>query len=121
MSADVSTGNLTNATAIGNGAVVNASNKIRLGNTPSASSKVRSLTHSPPTLKIVVLMAMHTGFRNKELKTIVWSNIDVVRAFATVINAYSKNGETGTIPLSSDLVVALRPDTAKGGISAETD
>lgn len=30
--ADVSTGALTNATAIGNGAVVNASNKIRLGN-----------------------------------------------------------------------------------------
>jgi trimeric autotransporter adhesin len=32
-SADVSAGDLTNATAIGNGAVVNASNKIRLGNT----------------------------------------------------------------------------------------
>ena len=30
--ADVSTGNLNNATAIGNGAVVNASNKVRLGN-----------------------------------------------------------------------------------------
>jgi Chaperone of endosialidase len=30
--ADVSAGNLTNATAIGSGAVVNASNKIRLGN-----------------------------------------------------------------------------------------
>ena len=30
--ADVSTGNLTNATAIGRDAVVNASNKIRLGN-----------------------------------------------------------------------------------------
>ena len=30
--ADVSTGSLTNATAIGNGAIVNASNKIRLGN-----------------------------------------------------------------------------------------
>ena len=31
--ADVSAGNLTNATAIGNGAIVNASNKVRLGNT----------------------------------------------------------------------------------------
>src|SRR6185312_10094730 len=31
--ADVSSGNLSNATAIGAGAVVNASNKIRLGNT----------------------------------------------------------------------------------------
>ena len=31
--ANVSAGNLTNATAIGNGANVNASNKIRLGNT----------------------------------------------------------------------------------------
>src|SRR5262249_36414372 len=31
--ADVSTGNLTNGTAIGNEAMVNASNKIRLGNT----------------------------------------------------------------------------------------
>jgi hypothetical protein len=30
--ADVSAGNLTNATAIGNGAIVNASNKVRLGN-----------------------------------------------------------------------------------------
>src|SRR5262249_53415666 len=31
--ANVSAGNLTNATAIGNGAIVNANNKIRLGNT----------------------------------------------------------------------------------------
>ena len=31
--ADVSAGNLTNATAIGNGAIVNASNKVRLVNT----------------------------------------------------------------------------------------
>src|SRR5262249_54341263 len=31
--ADVSVGNLFNATAIGSGAVVNASNKVRLGNT----------------------------------------------------------------------------------------
>jgi len=31
--ANVSTGNLSNATAIGNGAIVNNSNKIRLGNT----------------------------------------------------------------------------------------
>jgi trimeric autotransporter adhesin len=31
--ADVSAGNLTNTTAIGQGAFVNASNKIRLGNT----------------------------------------------------------------------------------------
>lgn len=33
IAADVASGNLSNATAIGNGAVVNASNKIRLGNT----------------------------------------------------------------------------------------
>jgi hypothetical protein len=33
LGADVSAGNLTNATAIGNQAVVNASNKIRMGNT----------------------------------------------------------------------------------------
>ena len=32
LNADVSAGNLTNATAIGNGATVNSSNKIRLGN-----------------------------------------------------------------------------------------
>ena len=31
--ADVGSGDLTNATAIGNGAIVNASNKVRLGNT----------------------------------------------------------------------------------------
>jgi len=58
-------------------------------------------------LRVVVLAAVHTGFRSSELKSLHWTNIDLENKSATVENRYAKKGETRTVPLSDDLVKAL--------------
>src|SRR5262249_9089782 len=58
-------------------------------------------------LRVVVLTAIHTGFRSSELKSLHWTNIDLENKSATVENRYGKNGETRTVPLTDDLVMAL--------------
>jgi integrase len=68
----------------------------------------RLLAECNEDLRLVVMTAMYTGFRDKELKSLAWINLDLILGSATVINAYSKNGETGTVPLPDDLIRALR-------------
>ena len=58
--------------------------------------------------RIVVLIALLTGFRRSELRSLRWLNIDFVNGSITVESGYTKNGETGTIPLHPDLAKALR-------------
>src|SRR5207244_1124188 len=48
-------------------------------------------------LRVVVLAAMHTGFRKSELRSLRWTNIDLANGSATVESCYSKNGETRTV------------------------
>jgi len=59
-------------------------------------------------LRLVVRLAMGTGFRSKEIKTLTWANLDLVEGTATVTSAYSKNGDTDTVPLPDDLIAAFR-------------
>jgi len=68
----------------------------------------RLLSACKPDLRIVVLAALHTGFRSSELKSLTWSHVDLVNGFATVDSRYSKNGETRTVPLTQDLAAALQ-------------
>ncbi len=56
----------------------------------------------------MVLAAMHTGFRSRELKSLNWSSVDLVNGSATVESCYAKNGETRTVPLTDDLALALQ-------------
>lgn len=60
-----------------------------------------------PDLRLVVLMAMHTGFRQSELKSLCWTNIDLANGSATVESCYSKNGDARTVPLTDDLAKGL--------------
>jgi len=73
----------------------------------SQDEATRLLSACKPDLKIVVLAALHTGFRSSELKSLTWSHVDLVNGFATVDSRYSKNGETRTVPLTQDLAVTL--------------
>jgi integrase len=58
--------------------------------------------------RIVVLAAMHTGFRKSELKSIRWNSVDFANGPITVESCYAKNGETRSVPMSEDLSSALR-------------
>jgi len=53
--------------------------------------------------RVVVLAALHTGFRSSELKSLTWTNVDLVNRSITVASCYSKNGETRTVPLTKGL------------------
>ena len=46
---------------------------------------------------------MHTGFRSSELKSLRWSHVDMVHRSITVESCYSKNGETGTVPMTMEV------------------
>ncbi len=61
-----------------------------------------------PNLRIVVLTAVHTGLRTSELKSLTWRLVDFRNRSLTVESAYSKNGETRSIPLNAVLTEELK-------------
>jgi integrase len=69
---------------------------------------LKVLTCCPPALQLLVLAAMHTGFRAKELRSLTWSHVDFRNNSLTVLSAYAKNDETRTVPMKPDLESALR-------------
>ena len=66
------------------------------------------LTCCAPPLRLLVLAAMHTGFRASELRSLKWSSVDFQNGSVTVVSAYSKNDDTRTVPMTPDLESALR-------------
>ncbi len=60
-----------------------------------------------PDLRLLVLAAMHTGFRKSELQSLTWSAVNLVQGSATVESRYAKNGTARTVPLTPDLLKAL--------------
>jgi integrase len=60
-----------------------------------------------PDLRVLVLAALHTGFRKSELQSLRWQNFDMLKNTVTVESRYTKNGEARTVPLSNDLATAL--------------
>jgi integrase len=62
------------------------------------------------TLPPFCLPTCPTGFRAGELKSLRWRNVDLANGSMTVESAYSKNGETRTVPLTDDLAKTLQAD-----------
>ncbi len=80
-----------------------------------ASPRDRWLTHeeearvlgaSPPSLRELVLFALHTGMRLGEILALTWRAVDLVRNTATVFQ--SKNGTRRTIPLNQTARALLK-------------
>lgn len=67
-------------------------------------------TWTPHDRLMTYWMAVMTGFRARELKSLTYAslNFEVSPATATVKGHIAKNGEKATIPLDADLTVALR-------------
>ena len=74
---------------------------------------------SPP-LCLLVLAALHTGFRTSELRSLTWSNVDFRNGSVTVLRAYAKNDDQRSVPMTSDLESELRKVYDKRG-PAPTD
>jgi len=56
------------------------------------------LDHCHPTLKAIVLVAVNTGMRKEEIRTLKWRDVDFERGFVTLLK--TKNGETRNVPLN---------------------
>ena len=67
----------------------------------------RLLAACSPSLRPLVLTALHTGFRKSELLSLTWQDIDFSRRVVTVQASYAKNGETRSIPMTATVTKAL--------------
>jgi len=76
--------------------------------------EVRLLACCIPSLKPLVVTALHTGFRMSELLSLTWHDVDFHRCMITVRAAYAKNGESRSIPMNSvliEMLCAMQGDT----------
>jgi integrase len=69
--------------------------------------EVRILTCCIPSLKPLVVTALHTGFRMSELLSLTWRDVAFHRRVIAVRAAYAKNGESRSIPMNSVLLEML--------------
>jgi len=54
-----------------------------------------------------LMLALHVGMRDAEIRELQWSRVDLVRAFVTVGESKTEAGEGRTIPLNADVLAAL--------------
>jgi len=59
-------------------------------------------------LKPLVTTALHTGFRSSELLSLTWDDVNFQRRIITVRSAYSKNGESRSVPMNDTLTATLK-------------
>lgn len=56
------------------------------------------LDNCHPVLRAIVLVAVNTGMRREEIRTLKWRDVDFQRGFATLYR--TKNGEVRNVPLN---------------------
>ena len=80
----------------------------RLVATAAASERSR-FGLDGPSRSLLYRLAMGTGLRYSEIASLTAENFDLDAPNVTVLAAYSKNGETATLPLPPDLAEDLAP------------
>lgn len=60
-----------------------------------------------PMLRVLVLMALHTGCRRGELQGLRWGDVDLEAGLITL--ARTKNGDARKVPMTKALMAALKP------------
>ncbi len=58
--------------------------------------------------RIIYLFALHTGLRKKELRELLWTDLDLDSGFLHLRAQATKSRRADTLPLTSTLVAALR-------------
>ena len=53
------------------------------------------------SLYVAILLSIHTGLRNKELRSLRWSMVDLMEGFVTVGVSKTRGGEGRLVPLSA--------------------
>jgi integrase len=60
-----------------------------------------------PSIYPALMLALHAGMRDAEIRGLQWDRLDLHRAIATVGEAKTEAGEGRTIPLNPDVLAAL--------------
>jgi integrase len=60
-----------------------------------------------PAIYPALMLALHAGLRDAEIRGLTWGRVDLERAILTVGEAKTEAGEGRTIPLNSDVLGAL--------------
>jgi integrase len=60
-----------------------------------------------PSIYPALMLALHCGMRDAEIRGLQWERIDLQKAMATVGDAKTEAGEGRRIPLNSDVLAAL--------------
>jgi integrase len=64
------------------------------------------LDASSPTMKQVVMLALHTGMRRGEILSLTWDGVNLREGFIELVD--QKNGERSTIPLNRKAVETMQ-------------
>ena len=59
-----------------------------------------------PTMRDIVILALHTGMRKSEILNLIWDNVNLRERFIELLD--QKNGERSTIPLNQTAIDTLR-------------
>jgi integrase len=59
-------------------------------------------------LRLLVITALHTGFRASELRSLTWTDVEISRRMITVRAGYAKNGEARRVPMNQLLTDILK-------------
>ena len=81
----------------------------------TAEEEARLLIACNAILRPVVQVALHTGFRKKELLGLQWRDVDLDRQVVTVREVHAKSGLARDVPLNQaiwNLLAKLRPEGA---------
>lgn len=60
-----------------------------------------------PYIRLVIVMALHTGMRADEIRSLRWGNIDMERRLLTVPKSKTEAGEGRTVPMTDSLCSEL--------------
>jgi integrase len=65
-----------------------------------------------PAIYPALMLALHAGMRDKEIRSLQWNRVDLIRALVVVGDSKTDAGQGRSIPLNEDVLAALK-DHAK--------
>ena len=74
--------------------------------TPEEPPRLIAACDTPPYLRPIVDLAMHTGMRRSEILALRWGDVDLRRR--TITLSHAKNNERRVIPINDTVAAALR-------------
>jgi len=84
-------------------------NQVGKAYTPEEKARLleRAKGSRSPAIYPALMLALHAGVRDAELRELQWGRVDLSKAFLTVGDSKTEAGEGRTVPLNSELLQAL--------------